>query len=168
MAQVSPAMVVVLMGVSGVGKTTVGVALARELGWPFVEADDFHPPANVAKMARNEPLTDADRDVWIDALRLELARHVARGESVVVACSALRRRHRDVLRGVADDVVMVHLDADPRVIEQRLRDRSGHFAGPGLLPSQLEDLERPADAVVVDASRPVDELVATIRERLGV
>lgn len=158
---------VVIMGVSGVGKTTVGQALAERLGWTFLEADDDHPPANVAKMRRSEPLTDADRDGWIDAVRRRAERHLARGENVVLACSALRHAHRQRLRRIDAHVVFVHLDAPAEVIAERLREREGHFAGPGLLPSQLEDLERPADAIVVDATRPIDDVVAAIRARLA-
>ena len=150
------------MGVAGAGKTTVGTALAKRLAWEFLDADDDHPPANVAKMARDRPLTDDDRRDWIEAGCERVARHVARGEDVVLACSALREAHRALLAAAAPRVEIVHLAAPPDVIERRLAARGGHFAGPALLPSQLGDLELPEDALVVDARLPVAELVAQI------
>ena len=160
-------MVVVVMGVAGVGKSTVGSALAQRLGWPFLEADDDHSPTNVADMARGEPLGDEGRDVWIAAVRRRVVAHVARGESVVLACSALRHAHREVLRSAAPRVEFAHLIAPAAVIEQRLATRPGHFAGPELLPSQLQDLEAPRDAFVLDARRSVPELVEGIVDALG-
>lgn len=150
------------MGVAGVGKTTVGRALAHRLEWTFLDADDDHPPANVAKMARGEPLTEEDRRGWIEAVRDRLVRHVRRGEDVVLACSALRRAHRALLAAAAPRVDIVHLTAPHDVIERRLLTRAGHFAGPELLGSQLDDMELPEDAVVIDATLPVAEIVARI------
>lgn len=157
---------VLIMGVAGVGKTTVGRALADRLDWTFLEADEDHSPANVAKMARGEGLTDADRDGWIEAVRSRAQRHLARGENVVLACSALRHAHRKRLRSVDARVVVVHLVAPADVIAERLTERVDHFAGPALLPSQLEDLELPKDALVMDATRPIDEIIASIRTAL--
>ena len=154
------------MGVAGAGKTTVGSALARRLAWAFLDADDDHPPANVAKMTRDEPLTDEDRRDWIEAVRERVARHVTRGDDVVLACSALREAHRALLADAAPRVEIVHLRAPRDVIEHRLASRGGHFAGPALLPSQLGDLELPEDALVLDATLPVDELVAKIVDEL--
>ena len=159
--------VVVVMGVAGVGKSTVGGALARRLGWTFVEADDDHSPSNVAKMARGEPLGDEDRDGWIRAARDRVARHVDAGENVVLACSALRHAHRELIRGAAPRVEFAHLVAPADVIERRLATRTGHFAGPALLPSQLEDLQEPWHALTLDARRPVAELVDLIIATLG-
>ncbi|HEX6590133.1 MAG TPA: gluconokinase, GntK/IdnK-type [Longimicrobiales bacterium] len=158
---------VVVMGVSGVGKSTVGSVLARRLGWTFLEADDDHSPESVAAMARGEPLDDAQRDVWIAAVRDRVARHLAAGENVVLACSALRHAHRNVVRRAGPRVEFVHLVAPRAVIERRLAERSGHFAGPGLLPSQLEDLEMPRAALEVDATRPVPVIVEHIIAALG-
>ena len=159
--------VVVVMGVAGVGKSTVASALARRLAWTFLEADDDHAAENIARMARGEPLADRDRDGWIAVVRERIMRHARAGENVVLACSALRRAHREKLGSAAPRVEFVHLVAPSHVIEQRLAARGGHFAGPALLPSQLEDLERPADAVTLDAQRPVAELVERIVETLG-
>jgi gluconokinase len=143
-------MIVVVMGVAGSGKTTVGQQLAANLGWRFVEGDDFHPAANVAKMARGQPLTDADRAPWLHALRREMVRSRDRGESLVVTCSALKASYRAILRG--DDgaaVQFVYLKVDPAILRQRLQQRQGHFMPASLLASQLAELEEPEDAIVV-------------------
>lgn len=155
---------VVVMGVAGAGKTTVGRALAESLGWLFLEADDLHPDANRAKMARGEGLTDEDREPWLAALEARLEAH--RGESLVLACSALRESHRARLAR-ARAVRFVYLDVPPEVLRERLARRRGHYAGISLLPSQLATLEPPADAIRVDGTRPVGELVATLRGALG-
>jgi gluconokinase len=147
------------MGVSGSGKTTVGAALAQRLRVPFADADDFHPPANVAKMAAGEPLDDADRGPWLDALGRWLRDHPAGG---VLACSALRRRYRDHLREYADGLRCVHIHGERDVIARRVAARTGHFMPAGLLESQfevLEPLEPDEDGFVVDVAAPVDEQV---------
>ncbi|WP_344322138.1 gluconokinase [Streptomyces macrosporus] len=127
------------MGVSGSGKTTVGTALAERLGVPYAEADDFHPPENVAKMASGVPLTDEDRRPWLDAIAGWLE---DRGEGGgVVTCSALRRRYRDRLRRAAPELFFVHLDGSPELIAGRMAARKGHFMPPALLRSQIETLE---------------------------
>jgi gluconokinase len=154
--------IVVVMGVSGAGKTTVGHALAVALGWPFVEADELHPPANIAKMSRGEPLDDADRAPWLEAV----AARMRTLEDGVVACSALRARYREVL-AVRPDVRFVMLEVPPAVLAERLAQRRGHYMPASLLPSQLATLEPPADAIAVDATQPVDEVVARIRTALG-
>jgi len=161
-------MIVVVMGVSGVGKTTVGIALARRLGWPFLDADDFHPATNVEKMRRGEPLTDDDRRPWLDAIGRELAHRAAEGASVVLACSALRRWHRDVLRASAP-VRFVHLRGTYDEIDRRLRARVGHFMPESLLRSQLDTLEPPAptEALTVDADVSPDATVDAIVSGLG-
>jgi len=130
---------VVVMGVSGSGKSTVGGLLAQRLGVPYAEADDFHPPANVAKMAAGHPLDDADRAPWLDAIAGWITdRH---GEGGVVSCSALRRRYRDRLRKAAPALFFVHLDGPEELIASRLTARTGHFMPAGLLRSQLDALE---------------------------
>jgi gluconokinase len=159
--------IVVLMGVTGTGKTTVGRLLADRLGWTFVEGDDFHPPANVAKMRGGEPLTDADRMPWLRALRAKIDALVAAGQSAVVTCSALREAYRDVLARGRPEVRFVWLTAPPGLIRDRLEHRSGHFMPPSLLESQLETLEAPASVLVVDATPPPARIVTTIRQRLG-
>jgi gluconokinase len=167
--------VIVLMGVAGAGKTTVGRALADALGWRFADADAFHTPESVARMHRGEPLDDAARQPWLDALRAHAADALARGERLVLACSALKRAYRDALvpadapRG---SVRFVHLRVSPAELAQRLATRTGHFAPPALLDSQLATLEPPApdedDALTVDGEQPVDAVVGRVREALGV
>jgi gluconokinase len=155
------------MGVAGAGKTTVGRALARSLGWDFHDADDFHPAGNVAKMRGGSALTDADRAPWLAALRELLARHLAAGTPVVLACSALRQRYRAALvpAGVAErDVLFVQLDVSPALARRRLEAREGHYMGAALLASQFETLEAAPAALRLDASRPVGELVGQIME----
>jgi gluconokinase len=166
----TPAMTAfVLMGVSGAGKSTVGTRVARELGLPFVEGDDYHPAANIAKMSAGIPLTDADRGPWIEALARVLN---ARTEpDVLVACSALSAHVRSRLREqVHAPVEFVFLTADPSVIEQRLHDRPKHYMKAGMLGSQLAALEVPSDAVHVDVGRPLEvvtnDVAAHIRPRL--
>lgn len=127
-----------MMGVSGSGKSAVGQALADRLGWPMLEGDDFHPPANVEKMRRGEALDDEDRRPWLDAMVAAMRGH---GDAVVT-CSALKRKYRERLRE-AGDVRFVFLDAGPVQLAQRLADRKGHFFSPALLDSQLATLERP-------------------------
>lgn len=155
------------MGVSGAGKTTVGRALARALGWSFSDADDFHSPANVAKMRRGEALTDADRAGWLAALRVLIDDLGARGEDAVLACSALRDAYRRELAGGPTAVRFVWLRVEPAALRRRLESRHGHYMPASLLGSQLATLEAPADAIVVDGARPPDAIVATIRTAIG-
>jgi len=151
----------VLMGVCGCGKTSVGRALADNLGWAFLDADDFHPPANVAKMAAGIALDDEDRWPWLDRLRAELETIEARGEHAVVACSALRQRYRDRLsRG--RELRWVFLKGDRATIEPRMASRTGHFMPASLLQSQFAALEEPTTAMVVDIRQSIDEQVAQI------
>ena len=156
-------MIIVVMGVSGAGKSTVGSALAKALGWPFVEADELHSAANIDKMKSGNPLDDADRAPWLAAV----AARMRELDRAVVACSALRARYRTTLR-VRDDVRFVFLDVPRAVLGRRLAHRKGHYMPPSLLPSQLGTLERPDDAVVVEGDVPVESAVAQIRSALGV
>ena len=158
-------MIVVVMGVCGCGKTTVGRALAQELGWTFIEADDLHPPENVAKMARAIALTDDDRWPWYDRIVLELRRLTDSGRDVVLACSALKQSYRDRLaRG--GELRVAYLKGDAATIEPRLAARKGHFMPASLLASQFATLEEPADAIVVDIRQPVPAQVAAIARAL--
>jgi gluconokinase len=159
-------MVVIVMGVSGAGKTTIGRLLAHTLGWRFLEGDDFHPPANVAKMHAGVPLTDADREPWLQTLRGVLAEALARGESVVLACSALRAHYREVLSVDPSQVRWVYLRGSPALIAQRLAARRGHFMPPSLLDSQFNVLEEPQDALGVDVSLGPRAVVDTVRAGL--
>jgi gluconokinase len=159
-------MVIVLMGVSGAGKTTVGHLLASQLKWHFADADDYHPPANVEKMRTGIPLTDADRAPWLENLRGLITGWVAARKNAVVACSALKRTYRDSLR-VAPEVEIVYLKGTPQLLQQRLHSRHGHFMPEQMLESQLAALEEPEHAVVVDVDRSPAEIVTEIRARLG-
>jgi gluconokinase len=162
-------MIVVLMGVTGSGKTTLGRLLADQLGWTFVEGDAFHPQANVDKMHRGEALTDADRAPWLRALRARIDQLAAAGQSAVVACSALKQAYRDVLAAGRPEVVFVHLTAPAAVIRDRLNHRRGHFMPPTLLDSQLATLETPGGgARAVDVTSSAADSVAAILRAIGV
>ncbi len=162
-------MVIILMGVSGVGKTTVGLALAHALGWGFFDADDFHPAANVKKMAAGHPLDAQDREPWLHALNGLIVRLVEHGEEAVLACSALTERARQLLvQGTSPaQVRFVHLTGSPELLHERLAGRTGHFMPPTLLTSQLGTLQTPSDALRVDVSGTPEQVVALIREGLG-
>ena len=159
-------MIVVLMGVAGSGKTRVGRALAESLGWPFHDADDFHPPANVARMAAGIPLTDDDRWPWLDRIVDALRQIGADGGNAVLACSALRQIYRDRIAR-AGNVRFVYLKGDLATIAARLAVRSHKYMPASLLPSQFATLEEPADALVVDICADIQAKVATIRQGLG-
>ena len=161
-------MPLVVMGVSGSGKSTVAAALAGALGGIYLDADDFHPPANVAKMSSGTPLTDDDRRPWLQAVADEIAVQSAKGRLAVVACSALRRRYRDALREAAPDLFFVQLDGSPELLASRIGARTDHFMPPALLASQLEALE-PLEAdergAIVSIDQPVEHIVADFTER---
>ena len=161
-------MIVIVMGVAGSGKTTIGRRLAEALGWQFREGDDLHPPANLQKMAAGAPLTDADRLPWLAELRRLIERCLAAGDDAVIACSALKASYREILAGGLDGVRFVHLAGSPELIRERLAHRPGHFMKAGMLDSQLADLEPPEDALTVDVAGSPEEIVAEIRRRLGV
>ena len=161
-------MVVVVMGVSGAGKTTVGTLLAGPLGWPFVDGDLLHPTANREKIHDGVPLTEEDRAPWLAALHQRIQRSVDRRESIVIACSALKARYRDVLRGDCRGVRFVYLKVPQGVAVERSAARVGHFAGPALVPSQFAILEEPSEALTVDGARPPEEIIAAIREAFGI
>ena len=160
-------MIVVLMGVSGSGKTTVGKELARQLGWEFRDADDYHPAANIAKMHAGIPLNDEDRRPWLDALARMIDEVRGRGASLVLACSALKHAYQAYLKHDRDDVRYIFLSGSPELIARRLAARKGHFMDPGLLTSQFESLEPPEDAIRVDISPGPEAIAAEIRRKLG-
>jgi len=154
--------VVILSGVAGSGKTTVGQALARRLGWRFHDADDLHAPASIARMRHNLPLDDAQRQPWLLRVRSVIENAVRDGAGGVIACSALKERYRRTLAGGLSGVRFVFLTGDPQLLHQRLEQRAGHFAGPALLDTQLAALEPPDDALTLDVAVPVDALVERI------
>lgn len=155
-------MIVVLMGVSGAGKTTLGEALARRLGFRFIEGDDYHPEANVAKMAAGQPLDDDDRWPWLERLN-----SILRNEKrAVLACSALKERYRERLARGIENIRWVHLEGEPELLRSRLAARRHRYMPASLLESQLAALEPPRDAIEVDVSAPVAACVAAIARRL--
>jgi gluconokinase len=160
--------VVIIFGVSGAGKTTVGKLLARELDWRFYEADDFHSAANIEKMRRGVPLTNEDRWPSLDSLRELIKRCVAAHENAVLACSALKRAYRQHLR-VSEEAKLVYLRGDYALIAEQLRQRRGHFMNPALLRSQFADLEEPKPeegAIVIELSGTPAELVQEVKTKL--
>ena len=157
-------MIVIVMGVTGAGKTTVGNLLAQQLGWEFADADSFHSPANVEKIRRGIPLSDADRAPWLAALRQAIENWVAEHKDVVLACSALKKSYRDELF-VDDEVKFIYLKGSYDLIRQRLRERHGHFASEKILASQFADLEEPDDAFMVDINQSPEQIVAAIKHR---
>ncbi|AKI99947.1 gluconokinase [Archangium gephyra] len=160
-------MVIIVMGVSGSGKTTVGQRLAVALGWRFRDADDFHPPANIAKMTAGIPLTDEDRAPWLAVLRELLRNTLAAGVPVVLACSALKHSYRERLTVDAARQRWVYLRVPRALLAERLKARTGHYMPAALLDSQLAALEIPEDALVVEATADPDTLVATVLRELG-
>jgi len=160
-------MIIILMGVSGAGKTVVAQLLAEELGWSFYDADDFHPRSNIEKMTRREALSDEDRRPWLEALSALIAQKLASGDNAILACSALKSEYREYLL-IDPQVRLVYLKGSFSLIQQRLDDRRGHFMTAALLQSQLDALEEPSDAIVVDVSASPQELVRAIRAKLGV
>jgi gluconokinase len=160
--------IVILMGVTGCGKTAVGAMLAAACGWEFLDADDFHPAENVAKMKSGVPLTDEDRGPWLARLNTLLRESEREGRSLVLACSALKQAYRDRLARGCAAARFVFLDGDIELIRERLAARQGHYMNPKLLDSQFAILERPQDALRLDVAASPAELVRSIRERLKV
>ena len=160
-------MVVIVMGVTGAGKTTVGRVLATALGWEFHDGDELHSEASKLKMHRGIALDDADRAPWLSAIRKLILAMLSEGREGVVACSALKQSYRDEIVLDPNSVKVVYLKGSKEVIADRLRNRVGHFMNPDLLQSQFETLEEPRDAIVVDVSMAPEAIVGAIRTRLG-
>ena len=163
-------MIILLMGPAGSGKTTVGELLAAQLSWEFADGDDFHPPANIAKMAQGTPLTDEDRVPWLQSIRDAMQQWHTQGKSVVVACSALKRSYRDLL-GISPSakfIRLVYLKGSYNLLLERLHSRAGHYMKEQMLASQLADLEEPTDAITIDVSNSPQRMVSEIRAQLNV
>jgi len=159
-------MVLLLMGVTASGKTTVGHLLRDRLGWPFYDGDDFHPPANIEKMSKGIPLTDDDRRPWLESLHRVMADAEARGESAIVASSALKEAYRRILADRLRTLHIVYLKGDPATLQDRLDQRVGHFMPKTMLPSQMAALEEPKEALVVNAGQPPNVIVQQILDAL--
>jgi len=158
-------MIVIVMGVVGAGKTTVGQLLADELGWEFADADDYHCAVNVEKIRRGIGLTDADRAPWLQTLHHAIVQWIESGQNVVLACSALKRSYRQEL-AAGPEVKFVYLKGSAALIAERLRARRGHFANEEILNSQLHDLEEPESALTVEIADTPQQVVRFIRKRL--
>jgi gluconokinase len=159
-------MIVLVMGVAGSGKSLIGKMLSEALGCEFADADDFHSPANIDKMRRGIPLSDADRQPWLGALNREITQRLRSGNSLVLACSALKQIYRDQLAHGCD-LKVVYLKGGSDVIYRRLAERKNHYMSKEMLASQFADLEEPADAIVVDVSSAPEKMVAEIRKKLS-
>lgn len=159
-------MIVVLMGVSGAGKTTVGELLSERLGWPLLDADAFHPPGNIEKMRSGIPLTDEDRWPWLERLNRLLKESDSNGASALLACSALKQKYRDRLAAGCGDLRWVYLKGSFELIESRLMARKGHYMKAGLLESQFAALEEPADAVTADISAAPEAIADAVEAAL--
>ena len=163
-------MIVVLMGPTGSGKTTVGQLLAAKLSWEFVDADDFHPRANIDKMSHGIPLTDEDRIPWLRSIHEKMLQWQSQGRNVVLACSALKRSYRELL-GVssgAKDIKLVYLKGTYELLLERMHSRQGHYMKEQMLASQLADLEEPTNATIIDISESPEQMLAEIRKRAGI
>jgi gluconokinase len=159
-------MIVIVMGVTGSGKTTVGILLARRLGWDFLDADDFHSAANKAKMHQGIPLTDVDRLPWLDAMHAKLLELDSEKRNAVLGCSALKQSYRDLLMANIN-AKLVYLKGSYEFIANRLRSRKGHFADEHILAGQFADLEEPTNAIIVDVAPTPDEIVDEIVHQLS-
>ena len=159
-------MVIILAGVSGCGKTTIGIELSKTIGCRFLDGDDFHSAANIEKMSGGVPLTEADRRSWLNTLRRKIEHSLDSGERLVLACSALSRQSRDILRGNSDDVRFVYLQGSKELIGQRLKNRKGHFMSSDLLDSQFDALQEPDAAIVINITQSPQQIVAQISGEL--
>ena len=161
-------MIIILMGVSGCGKTRIGLLLAAKLGWPFYEGDEYHPQFNIDKMAKGEPLDDSDREPWLESLHDLIRGLAAQGTSGILACSALKQSYRDRLADGVPDLRFVHLKGDYELIFRRLEARMGHYMKPSMLASQFAALEVSDDIPTITIDRTPEYIVETIRVTLDV
>ena len=159
-------MVIILVGVSGCGKTTIGIELSKRVGCLFLDGDDFHPETNIEKMSGCIPLTEEDRAPWLSTLRCKIEQHLDSGENLVLACSALSRKSRDILRGNNNDVRFVYLQGSKELIGQRLQDRKGHFMSSDLLDSQFDVLQEPESAIIACITQNPQQIVAQVCSEL--
>lgn len=159
-------MIVILMGVSGSGKTTIGKRLAKGLDCVFFEGDEFHPQANITKMGKGIPLSDMDRQPWLNALKKLIRQLIHKEESAVIACSALKAAYRQFLEQENEEVCFVYLKGDYELIEKRLEERSNHYMKAGLLSTQFADLQEPEGVITVDIRRDPEEIVRSLQEEV--
>ncbi len=160
-------MIIIIMGVSGSGKTTIGETLASELGWKFRDADGFHPAANIEKMRQGLPLNDVDRRPWLEALRQAIENAIQTNANLILTCSALKATYRQFLSESSDQVKFVYLKGSFELIEQRIKQRQGHYMKADLLKSQFDALEEPHDAIAVEIDQPPDAIAQQIKTKLG-
>lgn len=160
-------MVVILMGVSGAGKSAVGELLADRLGWEFYDGDDFHPVSNIRKMTAGEPLNDEDRGPWLESIRAQIRHLEVTGTDAVVTCSALKETYRQKLLDGSNQTRLLYLRGSRALIEQRLRQRKGHYFDVGLLSSQFETLEEPSNAVVVEIDGDLESVISAVARALA-
>ena len=160
--------VIILMGVTGAGKSTVGQMLGDELSWTYYDSDDFHPPANIEKIAEGISLTDEDRQPWLETLQKLIHSHIERQIPAIIRCSALKKSYRDYLRLNNPTLQFVYLHGEPALIRKRLANRIGHFMKGNLIQSQFDALEPPIDALTIDANVAPADIVQMIRENLRV
>jgi len=161
-------MIIILMGVAGSGKTTIGTLLSEAIGWTFFDGDDFHPEENIERMRCGVALTDNDREIWLDRLHNLVRELNHRGESAILAFSALRKAYRERVAEGIDGLQFVYLNGDPALLKQRVKDRKGHYFGAELLGSQFETLEEPEGIAMVDVAGKPEVVVAKVRAVLGV
>lgn len=159
-------MVIIIMGVEGTGKTTIGKMLAEKLGWKFYDADDYHPVANIEKMRNGIPLDDEERRPWLNEIRNLINSSLNRNEQSIIACSALKNSYREFLKQSKEQIIFVYLKGDKNTISKRLASRKGHFAGTQLLESQLRTLEEPEGVITADISKRPEVIADSIIEKL--
>lgn len=155
-------LVAIFMGVSGVGKTTVGQAVAKHFGWPLFDGDHFHSPANIDKMRRGIALNDDDRAAWLKALRARIRQSLDEKRPAIVTCSALKKKYRDLLRNGNEETIFIYLQAERDIVSQRISARRDHYFGEDLLDSQYAALEEPGHAFAIDAGKPLDRVTGAV------